>query len=1498
MRDQENDIIFQVLNWVAIDVEPEDDDGDDDDGDDSNNGSDDAHYHIKMFGVNEAGKSVSVTVSSFEPHFYVKLMSNISVSQKDSFAEVLSQRIANGAYVRASVVKKKDFWGFTNEKEFLFLRLTFKSESAMKTAARVLSAPKPFIVPGLPQKVFKCYESNISPLLRFAHIRDIPSVGWVRISNYTKASVLPSKCSVDIQAHWKDVQPYQERDNQIAPFLIAAFDIECMSCDGDFPVARKDYKKIANDVYNLLHRDAPTKQVVELIINAFKEGRVIPFVPIDSQAFLTITNKLLQHMDHVKIIVAGDNMVMRAAIRDIMLSTFSKGGLETYDRLIGFYNKIQPTTTSTSLLRRSLQTWLHKCFNQQRLNIVWAKRSDTDNIIEGILSHLMKDKDAIVDVLAGYLSSFMPAIRGDEIIQIGTTFHRYGESEVHSRIIYTLGTCADVPGATVVECESERDMLQKWVAMIGDTDPDVISGYNIFGFDFAFMYDRSIELGCKDVFDDLSRLSEYAATFRESRLSSSALGDNLMRYIDMPGRTLIDMMKVVQRDHKLDSYKLDTVASHFMGMNKLDVSPQEIFDLYRTGIAENIAKIADYCVQDCALCNKLIMKLETMASNIGMANVCSVPLSYIFMRGQGVKIFSLIAKECKKRGYLVPVVNKAASNNNADNPDNEESYEGAIVLEPKTGIYIDTPIAVLDYASLYPSSMISENLSHDCIVLDAKYDNLPGVDYLDVEYDLYDTNESGEKKVVGTKVCRYAQPKGEESRGILPNILIFLLKQRKLTRKRIDMKIIIKKGDGESITGHVDIDKVNNKINITAMDGKKYVVASEDIDTITDLYTQFQKATLDGLQLAYKITANSLYGQMGAKTSPVYLKEIAACTTATGRKMILLAKQFLEDRFKADVVYGDSVTGETPVLIKYRNGTIDVVAIKDLAVNWTPYNRFLKDGTCKEQAFVPVEVWCNGKWTNVRRVIRHKSKKKIYRVGTAFGSVDVTEDHSLIEKGTHQMLTPNQLELFKTEIGGDLPNPSMFESKLCYDHMESFGERMREFPEDMRGTDAVFSRLRAILNSSISTRKRFIAGLMNNDVQITLGSNERIAQYVCVILNSIYTDYKVKVYRNANDAAFVLTLAGICHEANQENHVESVVSLSEKVMSGGSEDDELIVYDLETEEGIFQGGVGEILLKNTDSLFVHFPDATSKAAPDDTLQGQDGRTALVKTIEIGKEASEAIKPILKHPHDLEYEKTFWPFILFSKKRYVANQYGTDPNKFKQTSMGIVLKRRDNANIVKKVYGGVIDIILNQHDVKASVSFLKDSLDQLIQGKYPLDDLVISKTLRAHYKDPTRIAHRVLADRIKERSPGNAPQANDRIPYVYIANLDGKKVLQGNRIEHPDYIKEKGLNPDYEFYISHQIMNPVLQLYAIVLEQLEGFQEKTISEQWHNISKQMRQDGKSEQQIKEKLSALREIEVRKLLFDPVFKKIKDDPITKMLKNKQNGNRTITEWFKPA
>ena len=155
-------------------------------------------------------------------------------------------------------------------------------------------------------------------------------------------------------------------------------------------------------------------------------------------------------------------------------------------------------------------------------------------------------------------------------------------------------------------------------------------------------------------------------------------------------------------------------------------------------------------------------------------------------------------------------------------------------------------------------------------------------------------------------------------------------------------------------------------------------------------------------------------------------------------------------------------------------------------------------------------------------------------------------------------------------------------------------------------------------------------------------------------------------------------------------------------------------------------------MHNTDSIFCIFKNS-------DKLQGVE---ELRNSIENGIKASAAFKLQLKKPHDLEYEKTFFPFIILSKKRYVGNLYEHDVNHFDQKSMGIVLKRRDNANIVKKIYGGIIDIILNQKDVPKSVAFLRESLKDLVGGRTPIEDLVISKSLRATYKDPDRIAHQV------------------------------------------------------------------------------------------------------------------------------------------------------------
>ena len=147
-------------------------------------------------------------------------------------------------------------------------------------------------------------------------------------------------------------------------------------------------------------------------------------------------------------------------------------------------------------------------------------------------------------------------------------------------------------------------------------------------------------------------------------------------------------------------------------MAKDDVTPKDIFRMTNEGPDER-AIIAKYCIQDCNLVHYLMNKIDVITGYIEMANLCSVPMNFLVMRGQGIKLTSYIAKKCREKNTLLPVIEK---------PDNADGYEGAIVLPPKTDLYLDNPVACVDYSSLYPSSMISENISHDSKVWTKEFD--------------------------------------------------------------------------------------------------------------------------------------------------------------------------------------------------------------------------------------------------------------------------------------------------------------------------------------------------------------------------------------------------------------------------------------------------------------------------------------------------------------------------------------------------------------------------------------------------------------------------------------------------------------------------------------------------------------------------------------------------------------------------------------------------------
>jgi DNA polymerase elongation subunit (family B) len=164
------------------------------------------------------------------------------------------------------------------------------------------------------------------------------------------------------------------------------------------------------------------------------------------------------------------------------------------------------------------------------------------------------------------------------------------------------------------------------------------------------------------------------------------------------------------------------------------------------------------------------------------------------------------------------------------------SYEGAIVFDPVPRVDYESS-ATKDYASLYPSADIHKNMSHETIVEDNRYDNLPNIEYYNSEF----------KEADGSiQYRRYA--KVNDKLGVIPTILDNLLKERKKVKKQM---------------------KNEN-------DPFKYKI-------------------LDAKQLAVKVTANSLYGQLGAQTSPVCKRDIAACITSTGREMLILAKKYDEE---------------------------------------------------------------------------------------------------------------------------------------------------------------------------------------------------------------------------------------------------------------------------------------------------------------------------------------------------------------------------------------------------------------------------------------------------------------------------------------------------------------------------------------------------------------------------------------------------------------------------
>ena len=177
----------------------------------------------------------------------------------------------------------------------------------------------------------------------------------------------------------------------------------------------------------------------------------------------------------------------------------------------------------------------------------------------------------------------------------------------------------------------------------------------------------------------------------------------------------------------------------------------------------------------------------------------------------------------------------------------------------------------------------------------------------------------------------------------------------------------------------------------------------------------------------------------------------------------------------------------------------------------------------------------------------------------------------------------------------------------------------------------------------------------------------------------------------------------------------------------------------------------DIVYGDTDSIFVNFN--VHKGLEQELSNSE----ALQKSIDLSVEVENGIQSLLEYPHKLEYEKTFYPFLLLRKKGYVGNKYEFDLNKYKQSSMGVVTKRRDNAPIVKYVYDGIIKRIMNDRDIQAAIQFLLDCFKKILKGDFPIQYFIVTKQLKAQYAFPDKVVHKVLGEWVKETQEINHNQ---------------------------------------------------------------------------------------------------------------------------------------------
>ena len=1017
--------------------------------------------------------------------------------------------------------------------------------------------------------------------------------------------------------------------------------------------------------------------------------------------------------------------------------------------------------------------------------------------------------------------AMMPKARnpGDKVFQISCVFTREGKSE-NELILLTLGRAnAEMIGmdAKIFSYDTEADLLVAFTHLVQERNPNVICGYNILGFDIQYMIDRAKLNYCISEFDRLGFHKFNHSQEKKIKWSSSAFKSQEFDYLDAEGRIFVDLLPLIRRDYKFSNYKLGTVSQEILKDDtKDDLSIRKMFKYYKIGTKRKpdgtyskkstkaMSLIGRYCLKDSELCTKLMRKMDTWTGLTEFAKTVNTGIFGIYTQGQQIKVYSQVYKYCLQNNIVVEKDGYITKEG--------ERYAGAHVFPPVPGLY--DRVLPFDFASLYPTTMIAYNFDYSTLVPDdsnipnSKCNVIKFSDHFSCSHDpkvirvneitAYIDKQKKHLKELRTerdKKCNklsrdefvqeiakkveelkpYIEERSKvkktilkkalcgeryyrfykEIKGVVPTILQNLLDARKNTR--------------------VDIKKNKKIIEELSLD-----LTEENKIKINDL--KILNAVLDKRQLAYKVSCNSAYGSYGVQKGYLPFMPGAICTTYMGRTNIEIVANTIQEKYGGSLVYGDSVTGDTPILCKINNKIVYRTIDNLPHFGWNKYRDEKEDADPDN-----IEVWTENGFTKIKKIIRHKTKKELFRVLTHTGIVDVTEDHGLLDSNANK-ISPKEIKVGSELLTSDLPIDCEYTftgidvnlafimglfyadgSCGCYERTN--GQKASTWA--LNNADRkLLEKCESILNNSKKDTKyeldtlsfKILETMKSSHVLKLVPTGKGIVTFVEIWRELFYDKEKYKkvpdeILWSSKEVRQSFLDGYYAGDGDKDKHGYYRFDNKGKIGASGLyflasslgynvsiniRKDKPSVYRLtctKSPQRKKENAVKKIeFLGNTEQYVYdletenhHFSAGIGRLIVHNTDSNYCNFphvSTAKESWEYGEYVASEITKLFPHPIKLEFEENImWQFLILSKKRYMYKSCGKDGIIDKKIGKkGVLLARRDNAVWVRNLYEEVINKVFDKINRDDVIYFILQEFNRLFSNSLDYKNFVVTKAV--------------------------------------------------------------------------------------------------------------------------------------------------------------------------